>query len=304
MRPDAPAIKTNSLRAWLLASRPKTLSGAAVPVVVALSMAWVDCRPTSAVTAENFKWLPALLCLLFAFLMQVDANLVNDYFDCLRGVDGEDRLGPERACAQGWVTLPAMRRAIWAVTLLSCAVGLPLVVWGGWPMVLVGAACIVFCFLYTTVLSRMAMGDVLVLLFFGIVPVCATYYIQMHTLTTGVFCLSLACGLVTDCLLVVNNYRDRVTDVRAGKCTLVTLIGARASEWLYLLLGVAGVVLTLPVLNEWMRIAGVLPYLIGHIGAWRMMTHIGEGRELNRVLGWTALNILGFGLLVSLQILW
>ncbi|MBQ7181121.1 MAG: 1,4-dihydroxy-2-naphthoate octaprenyltransferase [Bacteroidaceae bacterium] len=304
MRPDTTIIKTNSLRAWLLASRPKTLSGAAVPVAVALSMAWVDCQGLSAVTTEGFKWLPALLCLLFAFLMQVDANLVNDYFDCLRGVDGEDRLGPERACAQGWVTLPAMRRAIWTVTLLSCAVGLPLVVWGGWPMALVGAACIVFCFLYTTVLSRMAMGDVLVLLFFGIVPVCATYYIQTQTLTTGVFCLSLACGLVTDCLLVVNNYRDRVTDVRAGKCTLVTLIGAKASEWLYLLLGLAGVALTMPVLNGWQRLVGILPYLVGHVGAWRMMTHIGEGRDLNRVLGWTALNILGFGLLVSLLILW
>ena len=294
-------IKTNSVRAWLLAARPKTLSGAAVPVVVALSMAWVDCQPSSLVTAEGFKWLPAMLCLLFAFLMQVDANLVNDDFDCIRGVDGEDRLGPERACAQGWVTLPAMRRAIRTVTLLSCIVGLPLVVWGGWPMALVGAACVVFCFLYTTVLSRMGMGDVLVLLFFGIVPVCSTYYIQTHTLTAGIVCLSLACGLVTDCLLMVNNYRDRVSDLCVGKRTLVTFIGARASEWLYLLLGVAGVVLTLPVLRG--TVLGMLPWLCWHVWVWRQMVRTGEGRALNKVLGLTALSILGFGLFVSLLIL-
>ena len=301
MKSVGPGVATNSARAWLLAARPKTLSGAAVPVVVALCAAWSDCLPGSPVTAEAFKWLPAALCLAFALLMQVDANLVNDYFDCVHGIDGADRLGPERACAQGWVTLPAMRRAIWTVTLLACAVGLPLVVWGGWAMVLVGAACVAFCFLYTTVLSRLAMGDVLVLLFFGIVPVCATYYVQTLTLTWPLVGLSLACGAVTDCLLIVNNYRDRDTDARVEKITLVTLLGARCSEWLYLVLGVAGVLLTVPTLG--LRSLAMTAYLVPHAWAWRQMRRIGEGRELNAVLARTALNILIFGIALSLLIL-
>ena len=88
-------IRTNSPRAWLLASRPKTLTGAAVPVLIALSAAWHE-------APSDFLWLPAALCLLFALLMQVDANLVNDYFDWADGVDTAERLGPERAVAQGW----------------------------------------------------------------------------------------------------------------------------------------------------------------------------------------------------------
>ena len=287
-------IRTNSKRAWLLAARPKTLTGAAVPVFVALCAAWHD-------APSSFRWLPALLCLFFALLMQVDANLVNDYFDCVRGVDNEERLGPERACTQGWITLPAMRRGIVLTTLLSCAVGLPLVVWGGWQMVGVGAACVVFCFLYTTLLSRHALGDVLVLVFFGLVPVCATYYIQTHALTREVVLLAVASGLAIDCLLVVNNYRDRDSDAHVSKVTLVTLLGPRLTEMLYLVLGLAAAALTLPGLG-W-RAVGLLPYLALHLANWHRMCRIHEGRALNAVLGTTSLAILVFGLSVSTLLL-
>ena len=145
-------IKTNSPHAWWLAFRPKTLTGAAAPVILALSAAYG--------IYGHIDWIPALLCLAFALLMQVDANLVNDYFDCIRGVDTQDRLGPERACSQGWITLSAMRMGIGITTLLACLAGLPLVWWGGWECILVGIACVVFCFLYTTLFSRIAMGDV------------------------------------------------------------------------------------------------------------------------------------------------
>lgn len=287
-------VKTNSFRAWWLASRPRTLSGAVVPVIVPLSLA--------AVHKGGLLWIPALLCLLFALIMQIDANLVNDYFDCVKGVDREDRLGPERACAQGWVTLPAMRRAIGFTTLLASLVGLPLVHWGGPEMVVVGIACVIFCFLYTTLLSRVGMGDVLVLLFFGIVPVCATYYIQTGELALEAVWLSLACGLVTDCLLIVNNYRDRETDEAAGKHTLVTLIGARATEWLYLLLGFAGTFLTGLVLREW-NVLMITWLVVPHWDTWRKMKRISQGKALNGVLGLTARNILLFGLLLSVSLL-
>ena len=162
--------------------------------------------------------------------LQVDANFVNDYFDCVRGKDDrETRLGPKRACTEGWVTLPAMRRCLVVTTALACLVGLPLVCFGGWEMVLVGAACVLFCFLYTTLLAQHGMGDVLVLLFFGLVPVCLTYYVTMppasQTITAQVVWASLACGLVIDTLLVVNNYRDYDQDRAVGKKTLIVRMG-------------------------------------------------------------------------------
>ena len=134
-------IIKNSWKAWLLAARPKTLTGAAVPVMIGLSLAWTH--------VDEYQWLPAILCLLFAFIMQIDANFVNDYFDFLKGNDDETRLGPKRACAMGWVDAKVMRRAIIIVTVLACVVGLPLVLYGGLEMVLIGALCVLFCFLYT-----------------------------------------------------------------------------------------------------------------------------------------------------------
>ena len=146
---------------------------------------------------------------------------INDYYDFRKGLDDEKRLGPKRACAEGWISLPAMRRGIICTTLLSCLTGLPLVWYGGWTMVLVGVCCVVFCFLYTTCMARLGLGDLLVLVFFGLVPVGATYYLQSGTVVPEVWALSLACGLVIDCLLVVNNYRDRYNDKVGGKITLV-----------------------------------------------------------------------------------
>lgn len=138
-------IKTNSLSAWILAARPKTLTGAIVPVMIGTAWAW------KMGGAENFRFLPALLCFLFAFLMQIDSNFINDYFDCVKGSDDkETRLGPKRACTEGWITLPAMRKGLFVTSLLASLVGLPLVFYGGWQMVLVGAACVLFAFLYTT----------------------------------------------------------------------------------------------------------------------------------------------------------
>ena len=281
-------IKTNGTKAWMLASRPKTLAGAVAPVVVALAAAWAD--------AGHLLWVPAVLCLLFALLMQVDANLVNDYLDYREGIDGADRLGPERACAQGWITPHAMHWGIFAVTALSCLIGFPLVLWGGWEMVVIGVACVLACFLYTTSLSRIALGDLLVLLFFGIVPVCATYYLQTRDITLPVFSASVAMGLVTDCLLIVNNYRDRDTDKRVGKRTLVVCIGSRATEWLYLSLGIIAVIL---VIRQSFLTLLFLPL---HIRNWHFMRSIREGRALNAILGSTSLAILLFALLYSIGV--
>ncbi|MBR4389323.1 MAG: 1,4-dihydroxy-2-naphthoate octaprenyltransferase [Prevotella sp.] len=292
-------IRTNSPRAWLLAARPKTLTGAAVPVLMGLALAYADGG------WRRFLVVPAILCLLFAFVMQVDANFVNDYFDYKKGDDDEHRLGPRRACAQGWVTSRGMVMAIALTTVVAGLIGLPLIYWGGWEMVLVGVCCVVFCFLYTTHLSRWGMGDVLVLLFFGLVPVCATYYIQRHTLTMEVLLSSLACGMVVDTLLMVNNYRDREGDHRHGKRTLVVLIGEKASELLYLGLGLAACFIGLVYLFPGRYFTFSLPfiYLALHGHTYRQMKKIKQGKALNQILGLTARNIFIYGLLFTIGVL-
>ena len=114
---------------------------------------------------DVFSWTAAALCMLFAVVMQIDANFINDFFDYAKGNDdAETRLGPLRACTQGWVTTDAMKRAIASTTCAACVIGLPLIYYGGLEMIFVGLLCVVFCFLYTTHLSYIGMGDVRVLL--------------------------------------------------------------------------------------------------------------------------------------------
>ena len=292
-------IKTNSFKAFVLAARPKTLTGASVPVMIALALAWADGG------MEAFRPVPAILCMLFALVMQVDANLVNDYFDFKKGVDDEQRLGPKRACAQGWITLGAMRNAILVTTVVACLIGLPLVAYGGWEMVAVGAACVLFCFLYTTHLSYLGLGDLLVLVFFGLVPVCATFYLQRDMLTTETVMASIACGLVIDTLLVVNNYRDRDNDRRTGKTTLVVRIGPKASEWLYLLLGVVACAMGACFWMAGKPWAFLLPlgYLALHVNTWHKMVTINKGERLNDILGENARNMFVYGLLTTIGLI-
>jgi 1,4-dihydroxy-2-naphthoate octaprenyltransferase len=198
-----------------------------------------------------------------------------------------------------------MKRAIAATTVLACVVGLPLIFFGGMEMVLVGLFCVLFCFLYTTHLSYMGLGDVLVLVFFGLIPVSITYYVQLHTFTVQVFVASLACGLVIDALLLVNNFRDRDTDRLAGKVTLVVRIGAKATLRLYMGVGVAACLMGLVFWVNGHMLAFVLPfvYLVLHLFTWLRMKQIWQGRELNKCLGETARNIFVYGLLVTIGIL-
>ena len=299
-------MKQNSLKAWLLAARPKTLTGAAVPVLIGLALAYVDLQSPLPASYPPSNWTAAVLCLLFAEVMQVDANFINDFFDYARGNDdAARRLGPLRACTQGWVSIDAMKRAIALTTVVACLIGLPLIWYGGWEMVIVGLFCVICCFLYTTHLSYMGLGDVLVLLFFGIVPVCVTYYIQLHTVTWQVFIASVACGLVVDGLLIINNYRDRANDLEDGKLTLVVKLGAKRSRQLFLLIGI---VPTLMGVVFWLNghlLAFVLPiiFLVFHFYTYLKVVRIHHGRELNTCLAEAARNILIYGVCVAAGLL-
>lgn len=301
---DETNVRVNSLKAWILAARPKTLTGATVPVMIGIACAvamygWCGIRVV-----------PAVLCMLFALIMQVDANFINDYFDFMKGTDDEQRLGPKRACAQGWITASAMRSGLFVTTLLACIVGLPLVYYGGWEMIMVGLACIVFCFLYTISFSYIGLGDLLVLVFFGIVPVCLTYWLTapptaLTSIPFAVVLMSIACGLIIDTLLVVNNYRDIENDRRAGKLTLIVRIGERGGLVLYLMLGLVGTILAIVgvVLLDWhdgqWTQSLLIIYTPFHTWAFNEMRYIRKGAELNRVLGMTARNMFIFGLLAS-----
>ena len=298
-------IKQNSLRAWVLAARPKTLTAALIPVLLGSALAFSD---------GKFQEIPALLCALFACGMQIAANFINDLYDFRKGSDRDDRLGPERACAQGWISPQAMKTGIGVMLTLASLAGLGVLfhLWGvlphgGWELLLLGVLCILFAFLYTTRLSYSGWGDVLVLVFFGLVPVGGTYYVQTCSLTTDVWILSFICGLVIDSLLILNNYRDRDQDAISGKRTLVVRLGEKFGRMSYLGTGIVACALCLLLVSsgritplEFIWAPGT--YLCMHILTWWKMSKIRSGKKLNSILGETSRNMLFFGLLLSVAL--
>jgi 1,4-dihydroxy-2-naphthoate octaprenyltransferase len=268
--------------------------------MIGVALAYVD---SLVYGAETFSWTAAFLCLLFSFAMQIDANFINDFYDYVNGTDdAETRLGPRRACAQGWVKLDAMKKAIALTTCVACVIGLPLVYYGGYEMVLIGMICVVFAFLYTTWFSYQGLGDLLVLVFFGIVPVCCSYYVQLHEFTWEVFLASLACGLVIDALLIVNNFRDRDNDREAGKNTIIVRLGAEAGLQLYIGVGIGAIILGGTFLMNGHLLAFLFPfiYLVLHLFTYLKIKRIYQGKALNLCLGETARNIFIYGVCVSL----
>lgn len=291
MQMNTTTVKTNSLYAWFLAARPKTLTGAAVPVIVGTALAIGD---------GCFSYTPALLCFVFAFLMQIAANFINDLIDFRKGSDREDRLGPERACAQGWITPKAMLWGIAVTLLMASASGLSLLAYGGKWLIIIGLACIAFAFLYTTILSYCGLGDLLVIVFFGLVPVVCTYYVQSGTVNTNVFMAAAGSGFAIDALLVVNNYRDREADRKSGKNTIIVRYGEKFGQAFYLATGIIAVLFALSSAFHGFVFAGILPvlYLAMHIKAWKSLVRINKGKELNKVLGMTSANMMMYAFLI------
>ena len=295
-------IAVNSWTAWLLATRPKTLISAITPVCIAAAWAFAH-------GGHRINILPLILCFAFAVVMQIDANFINDYFDFKRGNDNENRLGPKRACAQGWIKPKSMFRAIILTTIIASTIGFPLILFGGYQLILLGLACIAFCFLYTTHLSYWGLGDVLVLVFFGLVPVLGTYYLVSLASSTlfnlDILIAAINCGLIIDLLLIVNNFRDIENDKAAGKKTLVVYIGKKNTLCLYCGIGIAVLLLGVFFLIHSNLMACFLPllFLPFHISTFIEMKTIDKGKELNKILGKTARNIFIYGLLLSIGIL-
>jgi 1,4-dihydroxy-2-naphthoate octaprenyltransferase len=210
-------------KTWILASRPKTLVAAFVPVAVGTCLA---------IDANSFRWIPASLCLAFAFLIQIATNFANDYFDFRKGADTEKRLGPTRAVASGLITPNAMLLATMAVLLAAFLVGICLLPFGGVPLLLLGILSLLLAIAYTggpLPLAYLGLGDIFVILFFGIVAVGCTQYVQTGDISKNSILTGLSIGLIINNLLVVNNYRDIEEDRVSGKKTLSVRFGRKFS---------------------------------------------------------------------------
>jgi len=292
------AITPNSPRAWLLACRTKTLPAAAAPVLVGSALAFHQ---------DGFRAWPGLACLVGAFLLQIASNFANDVFDFEKGADTEERLGPQRAVQSGLVSARGMKSGLGIVIALSLLVGTYLVWTSGLAIVVIGLASILAAVAYTGgpyPLGYHGLGDVFVMLFFGFVAVCGTAYVHLGFVPTSAWLGALGVGSVVTNILVVNNLRDRHTDVHAGKRTLAVRLGRRGAVVQYVGLYVISYLVPLCLwlgghtgphpLAAWLTI----PVAVRCVNAIRST----EGTELNRWLAQSAKLVFLYGFTLSLGI--
>jgi 1,4-dihydroxy-2-naphthoate octaprenyltransferase len=241
---SATSTDVSRTRAWVIAARPQTLPAAVAPVVVGTGLAVHD---------GVFAALPALFALLGAALIQVGTNFANDYYDAVQGADTEAREGFTRVTASGLISASEVKRAMYLTFLVAVVVGTYLVSVGGVPILVVGLLSVLSGIAYTGgpyPLGYHGLGDVFVFVFFGLVAVVGTYYVQAAAVLSGAFPLWLPPGTVTTAavvaslpiaaistnILVVNNLRDRREDARTGKRTLVVRFGPRFARAQYVAL--------------------------------------------------------------------
>ena len=216
------------LAAWLLACRPKTLPVSLSPVLVGSALAWQQ--------QAQLHWLPLLAALLGAAFIQIGTNLFNDVGDFLRGTDRPGRLGPRRATAEGWLSPPAVARGAWTCFALAFLCGLQLVAHAGWPIVAIGLASLAAGWAYTGGPRPIAygpLGEVFVFIFFGLVAVGGSHYVQTLTPALDALLVAAPVGLLAAAVISVNNYRDLDGDAASGKRTLAVRIGRPAMRRVY-----------------------------------------------------------------------
>lgn len=282
-------------QAWMMAIRPKTLPAGAVPVVVGTALA-----------AADGKLLPvaAVIALLCALGIQVATNFINEIYDFRKGADTVERLGPTRTVAAGYISEKTMIIVSAALLLMVFLLGLYLVYLSGWPILLIGLLSMFFAWAYTGgpyPIAYSGLGDLFVFIFFGLVAVSGTYYVQAGSLTLPVLTAAVAPGIFSVNILLVNNIRDIDTDRKVGKMTLPARTGGGNARWLYL--GLTVVAYFVPV---WMWMTGYsfwvmlswfsIPLAVGQI---RTLFR-SEGRVLNEVLAGTGRVMVLHGTLFSL----
>ena len=237
--PEAPAARREgltgraarpagaTLRLWLVAARPRTLPAAVAPVLVGTALA---------ASEDVFRPLAFVAALVGSVFIQVGTNLANDYSDARRGADTEDRLGPVRVTAGGLLPPRRVLVGTWVAFGIAVAAGAYLIAIAGWELLAVGAASILAGVLYTggpRPYGYAGLGEVFVFLFFGVVAVAGSYFVQTEELRWEAFALAVPVGLLAAAILVVNNVRDADTDRRAGKRTLAVRLGTPYARRLF-----------------------------------------------------------------------
>jgi 1,4-dihydroxy-2-naphthoate octaprenyltransferase len=288
-------------RIWLMAARPRTLPAAIAPVLVGT---------TAAVEAvDDVRWGAFAAALIGSIFIQIGTNLANDYSDAKRGADTADRLGPVRVTSAGLVAPRRVLYATWLAFAVAVAAGIYLATVAGPIIIVIGAASIAAGVLYTggpRPYGYAGMGELFVFLFFGLVAVNGSYYVQLEQLDWLPFFLSLAVGFLSTAILVVNNVRDIETDRRAGKRTLAVRLGRERTRRLYAAL-VVGAFILLPI---GLAVAGgpawgalgllAMPLTVRPIDAVFNRT---DGPALNRALAGTGALLAAFSVLVSAGLL-
>jgi 1,4-dihydroxy-2-naphthoate polyprenyltransferase len=314
----------SGLRIWLMAARPRTLPAAIAPVLVGSAAAWwtvndacvsasdsVGGVATASVFAcdPTFRWGAFIAALVGSIFIQIGTNLVNDYSDAKRGADTADRLGPVRVTSAGLVAPRRVLYATWLAFAVAVAAGIYLATVAGPIIIAVGAASIAAGVLYTggpRPYGYAGMGELFVFLFFGLVAVNGSYYVQLEELDWLPFWLSLSVGFLSTAILVVNNIRDIETDRRAGKRTLAVRLGRERTRTLYAAL-VAGAFLILPlgVLVSggpaW-ALLGLLAVPLARRPADAVLNRT-DGPALNGALAGTGALLAAFSVLVSAGLL-
>lgn len=287
-------------RIWWLASRPRTWPAAMTPVLVGTAVAFLQ---------GGFAPGPALAALLGALLLQIGSNFANDYFDFVKGADTAERIGPLRVTQAGLVTPAQIRLAMGVVFGLATLVGAYLAWVGGWPIVAIGIASILAAIAYTGgpfPLGYWGLGEVTVFLFFGLIAVTGTTYVQTLAFSPLALWLALPIGAWASAILVVNNLRDAPTDVLAGKRTLAVRFGQPFARhlWSVLVFGGFAVPVVLASLGEvrWGACAALLALPLVR-GPFRAVYGEPSGPALNAALGGTGKFMMVAGLLLALGLI-
>lgn len=278
------------IKNWISAARPRTLPTSIAPVILATTYAWQD---------DKADWKVFTICMLFALAAQIASNFANDYFDYKHGSDKPNRVGPRRAVASGDIKPKTMLRATIITLAIAAVLGCMLIPVGGWPLVLLGAIIILFALAYSAgpyPLSYHGLGEVTVFVFFGLVPVTATYWLQTQSITSEVLIGAAAMGLLSSNILLVNNYRDYHTDQEDGKRTSVVILGRKFAIVTYL---VNGILATAMLCTSFVGAAFALLFMMLHLKTWRGLKTT-EGTALNAYIGLTARNQLLFTIIYLL----
>lgn len=287
------------IRKWIEAMRLRTLPVSIAGVLIGTALA---------VWQGSFSMIPASLCLMFAVSAQIASNFANEYYDYRNGMDRKGREGFRRGVTEGDITPQAMKSATFIMLSLAALTGCCMLFIGGWWLLPVGICILLAALAYSTgpyPLSHHGLGDVTVVVFFGIVPVTLTYWLQtggwtgMHV----VFPSSIAVGLLAANVLIVNNYRDMDDDRAVGKRTTAVIFGRKVMGYAYLLSGILSMALMIPLWQElpvW-SLPVPLIYLLLHIKTWLKLMR-NTGAALNPVLGLTARNLLLFSIMLTLII--